>query len=505
WTLLKQPQMVVICFSRIAEPFSNASRLSYLLFQLRYLSPGASEVEIATHAGLLVAAKTSVKVGTGILWGRLADSKGRKLVMLISSLSSCVANVGYGFSTTFALAMFWQIVQGGMNSNIAMARTVVAELHLNSDERLRARALLLLQLSSNIGMVFGPLIGGFASNRERLGLFSDYPYALPNLISGAFFAISALGILLVVEETLESAKSCEGSRFSLWNTVTKVLHFRRRGVPAYEALPQEDRRDSLSGPAESSLEVIENGEEPETPAQPSKLPFRKIWTREITCNLISLFIISGHISTFNTVWTLFLGTSVAKDAGSGNPFVFGGGVGLDAPKIGTLITCATAVGVALQMFALPRLIDRFGTLRLWRLCLWFFPVAYFFAPFAASVASAVSRGSNPESGDAAAASGSSLAVWVVISVIMVLFVVGRTIAQPLLVILLNECVPHPAARATVNSLSTSVANAARSLFPLVLMAIYGYGLRNGFVAAAFWLICILALTAIVASRWIGTG
>ena len=46
-----------------------------------------------------------------------------------------LACIGYGFSTTFPMALLWQILQGAMSSDIAMARTVVAEIYSDSDPK----------------------------------------------------------------------------------------------------------------------------------------------------------------------------------------------------------------------------------------------------------------------------------------------------------------------------------------------------------------------------------
>ena len=37
------------------------------------------------------------------------------------------------------------------------------------------------------------------------------------------------------------------------------------------------------------------------------------------------------------------------------------------------------------------------------------------------------------------------------------------------------------------------------------MAVYGVGLRSGFVAAAFWLLSLLAFVTVAASRWVAKG
>lgn len=62
-----------------------------MFYQLKFISPSASDAAIATQVGILVGAKTASKVGTGIVWGRLADANygGRKLVLLIGLTTSC--------------------------------------------------------------------------------------------------------------------------------------------------------------------------------------------------------------------------------------------------------------------------------------------------------------------------------------------------------------------------------------------------------------------------------
>lgn len=67
---------------------------TYLFFQFQYLLPNATIPEIATYIGITYAARTIAKVCTGVLWGRVADSRwgGRKLVLLIGLLSTCNAN-----------------------------------------------------------------------------------------------------------------------------------------------------------------------------------------------------------------------------------------------------------------------------------------------------------------------------------------------------------------------------------------------------------------------------
>lgn len=102
-----------------------------MFFQLRFFDPSASAATISTQAGVIIGAKTAAQVCTGMLWGRLADYEfgGRKTVLMIGLLSSGIASIGYGFSTTFISAVLWQVFGGAMSSNVGITRCVVAELN----------------------------------------------------------------------------------------------------------------------------------------------------------------------------------------------------------------------------------------------------------------------------------------------------------------------------------------------------------------------------------------
>lgn len=104
---------------------------SCIFFQLRHFNPSASDTAIASQAGLLVSSKTAAHVCTGMIWGRLADSKyGARRTVLVAGLLACaVGMLGYGFSRSFASAMAWQLVDGFLNSSISMVRCITSEMY----------------------------------------------------------------------------------------------------------------------------------------------------------------------------------------------------------------------------------------------------------------------------------------------------------------------------------------------------------------------------------------
>lgn len=507
WTLLRNPQLAVLCFLRIAEPLAATSILSYLLFQVRYVSPGVSEAQIATYAGLLIGAKTFARVLTGVFWGMLADKQGRKPVLLIGLISAAIATVGYGFATNFSLAISWQIVLGATSNEIAITRTIAAELYPNAGPQTRSRALILPLLVSSPGMLFGPILGGFTSRRKGLGIFSDHPYALPNTIVAGWYAASAVLVFFFVRET-KDLQVCP-----VPGSITHGRPTRRwllsifmpwKQTARYKTIPLEDEEDQQL----SSASTTHAYESSTTPEPTSGLPerksgFRQIWPLQITTvlTLTSHFVINGHISGFATLYAIFLSTPIHPSRGekpgssgevdhntSDHSIFIRGGLNLDPQSLGIFLTAATLCFAVAQTLLLPILLNAFGTIRLWKLAVLSFPVIYLLAPLPSLLTSD---------------SSATLLSWAGISAIMVFFMMAHSAVIAPMVILINECVDDPSTRGTINAIGTSVGNLARSIFPVVVMTVYGIGLRHGFLAAAFWVLACAATIAIVTSQWVG--
>lgn len=84
----------------------------------------------------------------------------------------------------------------------------------HSTPKTQARAFSFLAIASNLGIFFGPLIGGALSDPARqyggpfarVRFFRDYPYALPSFVTGVFGLSAAVISLFFIEETLEPAQ-----------------------------------------------------------------------------------------------------------------------------------------------------------------------------------------------------------------------------------------------------------------------------------------------------------
>ena len=331
-------------------------------------------------------------------------------------------------------------------------------------------------------MLLGPLVGGLLSSTQGDGILKAYPYAPPNLFIAGMYALAATGVFFGLEETLESLQHTEGSfARRVWK---KIL--RSRGIldnHKYAAINAED--DEATMPLTTSLAA---------PRKPkAKLPFRRIWTRNVICTMLAHFIIAGHLGTFTNLWAIFLSTSIGHTESQHPPFHFTGGLGMHPKEVGFAMSVLGAIGVILQLIIYPLLNDRFGTVRIWQVALFIFPVVYALAPFPALVASENVN------------SDKTVLVWMAMLFVLLLFVIGRTGVTPATTLLINDCTPHPSVRGTIHTAGTVIGNLSRSLFPIIAFAIFGKGLDIGFVGLGFWCLAGLAVLACVASRWVMEG
>ena len=343
-------------------------------------------------------------------------------------------------------------------------------------------------------MLIGPLVGGLLSSNEENGTQAKYPYAAPNIFTALIYIIAALGVVFGLEETLESLQHGQHSRLrDIWRKFGDKVSGRGSKSHKYTAVSVEEPLSPTSPvveqsptlPSSNSLPLL-----PKTPKRKRKFPFRRIWTFNVVCTLLSHFIIAGHLGTFSNLWAIYLSTPVERPENQHPPIRFSGGLGMLPRDVGLAMSLLGLIGVVLQIAIYPRLNDRFGTIGVWRSALFVFPITYIVAPFPSLVASF---------------SGKTAFVWLSMGVPLVLFIIGRTCVTPATALLINDCTPHPSVRGTIHTAGTVIGSLSRSVFPLTAFAIFGAGLGIGVIGLGFWCLACLAILACVASRWVREG
>ena len=121
--------------------------------------------------GLLATSFSLMQFIFAPIWGRVSDRIGRRPIILLGLLGSCLSYLGFGLASTLTTLFLARIFAGIAGANIPTAQAVVADLTTPEN---RAKGMGLVGAAFGLGFIFGPAIGGFLSR---------YGYAVP-----AFFA-----------------------------------------------------------------------------------------------------------------------------------------------------------------------------------------------------------------------------------------------------------------------------------------------------------------------------
>lgn len=327
---------------------------------------------------------------------------------------------------------------------------------------------------------------GFLVGNPASAIIPRFPYAAPNICVAAIQALVTVGVIISLNETLE---------------VQRVEIHHNIGSTTDTNINSTDVRLAPDASEASPLLQRSNRSGSNLPHPASPLSFPQIWTSNVLSTMFAQFIISGHLGTFASLWAIFLSTPVNPIEKQHLPVHFSGGLGLQPRSIGIAMSVIGFAGIALQVILYPTLRDRFGTIRLWRAALFVFPILYILAPFCSPLASYVSK----ENLKKQAGSSSSVAVWLVVLGILVLYVGGRTCIVPATSLLINDCTPHPSVRGTIHTAGVISSNLSRSIFPPIALAAFGLGTSLGVVGLGFWFVAALAMLGCAASLWVTEG
>lgn len=431
-TLPHKPQLALLALCRFGTAMSQTSVLPYLYYFLRSLETGQTPGDLARRAGYLASAFASCMFLTGWIWGRVADSVGRKKVVMSGLAATAASCLVFGFSESFGGLVAARCVAGLMDGNIAVLRTMITETV--EEKKHHSRAFLIPPLSFNLGAVIGPLLGGLLADPTSKGspasrLFgpgtffggSDgvawmrrWKYALPNVVSAVMLVTVVVVCFFFLEETLEAP-----------DQNIKVLPSAIKKLP--HLLPH--RSESV----------------PSSPPPPTT-SLTKIWTRNVVLTVLSSALLPLHMSSFLPLLSIFLSTPRAAPAALHPPLYISGGLGLPPPTVGTMLSLFGGLGIAVQVLAYPALAAYLGILPIYRVSLSAFPLAYCLVPFLVLL---------PTKG---------VVMWSGIGVVMLLMVGART-ALPSSVILVTRVAPKKSVLGRIHGVAMSLGGLAKAVGP----------------------------------------
>jgi multidrug resistance protein len=141
--------------------------------------------------GLLATSFSLMQFIFAPIWGRVSDRVGRRPIILLGLLGSCLSYLAFGLANTLTALFAARIFAGFAGANIPTAQAVVADLTTPEN---RAKGMGLVGAAFGLGFIFGPAIGGFLSR---------YGYDVPAYFASGLSLANFIAAWFQLPETLK--------------------------------------------------------------------------------------------------------------------------------------------------------------------------------------------------------------------------------------------------------------------------------------------------------------
>ncbi|KAK4128967.1 MFS general substrate transporter [Parathielavia appendiculata] len=429
-------QIAVLCYARWVEPVAFFSIFPYIN-KMAQENGHLDNADVGFYSGLIESLFSLTQMFVMILWGKAADRLGRKPVLVFSLVGVSFATTLFGMARTIWQMVLFRCLAGVFAGTIVTIRTMISE---HSTSKTQARAFSWFAFTGNLGILFGPLIGGALADPARqypglfgnVGFFLDYPYALPSL------AVGVIGLSAVVVT-------------AIWTEETLVRH----------------HADATSGAEDSA-----------TP-KPQEYSTRDlIKSRGVPIVLFTYGYIMLLAYSYTAIVPVFWFTKVHL-----------GGFEFTPLQISLMLGLNGASQAIWVLLVFPPLQHRIGTNGVLRVCATAYP--FFFA--VCPLLNLLLR---------AGTDASVAAFWVVAPVALCLGC-GISMSFTAIQLALNDVSPSPALLGMLNALALANVSGVRSFSPALFAGLFAVGARTQWLwGYAIWvLMVLLALGFTVLSRY----
>ncbi|CAL1396816.1 unnamed protein product [Linum trigynum] len=282
------------------------------------------EEDIGYYAGYVGSSFMLARSVTSVIWGLIADRYGRKRVLLLGTSAMVVANILFGLSVNFWMAVSMRALLGCLNGLIGTTKAYASEIFREDQQ-----ALALSTVSTAWGYWIGhwPCSGGFPGSAEKYpnlfpqdNLFGRFPYLLPSL------AISIITLAVTIA--------------SLW--IPETLHF------------HNEERTSIDDPCEAPETADASGGDGDGNRAAAEQSLLRNWP--LMSAIIVYCVFSLHDMAYSEIFSLWA-VSPRKL----------GGLGYSTTNVGEVLSVSGLGLLLLQLSLYPYMEKRLGPVMVSRL------------------------------------------------------------------------------------------------------------------------------------------
>ncbi|WP_297076553.1 MFS transporter [uncultured Enterococcus sp.] len=189
-----QKNLLVLWFGVFMTGIGMSEIMPFLSLYIDELG-NFSQAQLSFYSSLVFAAAFLVMAIVSPFWGRLADKKGRKLMLLRSALGMAIVFFSMGFVTNVWQLLLLRALQGAFGGFTSNSNALIA---VQAPREKSGQALSILVTGATAGTLLGPLIGGT--------LASLFGYRLSFHITGIIMFFVFLLTLFFVKEDAVTKK-----------------------------------------------------------------------------------------------------------------------------------------------------------------------------------------------------------------------------------------------------------------------------------------------------------
>ncbi|KAI1797331.1 MFS general substrate transporter [Ganoderma leucocontextum] len=323
-------QFTILLICQLAEPLTSQVINPFAPELIRSLGiTHGDETKVGYYVGVMQSIFYATQAITVMHWSRISDHVGRKPVFMTGLMGLSLSMYCFGLSRTFWGAVISRSLNGALNGNIGVMKSMLAEI---TDSTNIAQAYAFMPIAWSTGATLGPAIGGTLSHpAERhpdifgqYEFLKKYPYFLACSIPATFSMLACFTTLFFLKETVRKPVS---------------LRTLLRLSPKEVAIESSD----------STVVNVPTADDKSGP-----LPLKRLLVPRVIIPAANYAFLAIVDITLRAIQPVFYATPITL-----------GGLGLNPQEIGWVLSVYGVINGFIQLSLFSRANDRFGSKRVY--------------------------------------------------------------------------------------------------------------------------------------------